>query len=92
MLNRAVLCIHSALDPQPVTCNPQPVTSNDQNGRARPYRPSEGDSRRPSNPRPLAIGYRLSAIRYGFGGNSRRIHNDPPIYNPQMSLCDRRDI
>jgi len=41
---------------------------------------------------PKAIGYLLSAIRYGLGGDSRRIHNDPPIRNPQMSLCDRRNI
>jgi hypothetical protein len=41
---------------------------------------------------PSAISYRLSAIRYGFGGDSRRIHNDPSIRNPQMSLCDRRNI
>ena len=44
------------------------------------------------NLQPATLGYRLSAIRYGLGGDSRRIHNDPPIRNPQMSLCDRRNI
>jgi hypothetical protein len=43
-------------------------------------------------PPPATLGYQLSAIRYGFGGDSRRIHNDPSIRNPQMSLCDRRNI